>query len=320
MVSFLANRAAAAFVTLLGALLLMFAMIRLVPGDLASALLGPRATPELRQRIIEDMGLDKTVPEQIWRFISRAVTGDFGTDVISHRPILDVVQEVMPYTLTLALSAMALSLALGIPLGVIAARRQGSVLDRILTTLSVAFITTPALVVSIVLLLLFSAVFHWLPVAGAGAPGDLLDQLQHLILPCIALALGWIGYIARLVRAALLETLAEPHIRTLRAYGVSERRITGYFALRPSLVPLVAILGIGLGDMIGSAVFAEMIFARPGLGSLMATSIGHRNYPVLQACVLVIVLIYVTANLLSDLANIALDPRIAHSLTTDSGG
>ncbi len=318
MLQFIAGRTIGAVVTLLGALLMLFTLLRLVPGDFASIMLGPRATPEIRERLALEMGLDRSLPEQLWLFLSRAATGDFGSDVISHRPIFDVVIEVLPYTLTLALSAMALSLAVGIPLGVLAARRQGSVIDRLLSIVSVAFITTPSLVVSIVLLVLFSSVLHWLPVAGAGDPGDQLDQLRHLILPCLAIALGWIGYIARLVRAALLETLTEPHVRTFRAYGVSERRITGYFALRPSLVPLVAILGIGLGDMIGSAVFAEMIFARPGLGSLMESAIGNRNYPVLQACVLVIVVIYVTANLLSDLLNAILDPRIARSLRGDA--
>ncbi len=177
-----------------------------------------------------------------------------------------------------------------------------------------AFITTPSFVISIWLLLIFSLQLNWLPVSGAGDPGNFTDQLSHLILPCLALALGWIGYISRLVRASLLDTMTEGHIRTFRAYGTPEWRLASVFALRPALVPLVSILGLGMGDLIGSAVFAELIFARPGLGSLIFNSIAARNYPVVQACVLVVVVIYVLANLLVDIINAMLDPRIARSL------
>lgn len=317
---FVVARTFGALITLFGAVVLLFTLLRFVPGDFVSVMLGPRATPQLRAQLTAEMGLDQSLPQQLWIFLSRAVTGDFGTDVISRRPIIDMVAEVLPHTLALAISAMAVSLIVGIPLGILAASRQGSLLDRVLGVASVAFITTPSLVVSILLLVVFSSYFKWLPVSGAGEPGDLGDQMLHLILPTLAIAIGWVGYIARLVRASLLEIMAEPHVRTLRAYGVSERRIAGIFALRPAIVPIVAILGIGLGDMIGSAVFAEMIFARPGLGSMMNGAIGNRNYPVLQACVLIIVVIYVLANLLTDILNAALDPRIARSLNEGRQG
>lgn len=316
---FFLGRLQSAVLTVVGAVLLLFVLVRLVPGDFATVMLGPRSTPELRARMAAEMGLDRSVPEQAWLFFSRAVTGDFGVDVISRRPILDIVLDVLPNTLALAFSALAISLAFGIPLGVLAAVKRGSWLDSGLGVVSVAFITTPSLVVSIVLLLIFSLALHWLPVAGAGRPGDPLDQFLHLILPSTALALGWVGYLARLVRAALLDALGEHHVRTLRAYGVPEWRIASIYALRPALVPVVSVLGIALGDMIGTAVFAELIFARPGLGSLIYNSIASRNYPVVQACVLLIVLIYVTANLLADLVNGALDPRIARSLSGGDG-
>lgn len=316
---FLGARLQSAILTVVGATALLFVLVRLVPGDFASVMLGPRATPELRAQIEAEMGLDRSLPVQAWLFLSRAATGDFGTDVVSRRPILDIVLEALPYTLALAASAMALAVALGLALGILAARRPGSWLDSGLSLVTVAFITTPSLVVSILLLLVFSLAFRWLPVAGAGEAGHPLDQLRHLVLPCVALALGWIGYIARLVRASLLDVLHEPHVRTLRAYGVPEGRIVSVYALRLAMVPVVAILGIGLGEMMGSAVFAEIIFARPGLGSLVYNAIGSRNYPVVQACVLVIVLIYVAANLLADVTNAALDPRIARSLGRGAG-
>lgn len=312
--AFLFRRLQSALFTIGCVMLMLFVLVRSVPGDMASILLGPRATPQLREQLIAEMGLDRNVFAQLWLFLTRIVRGDFGVDVISRRPIFDIVTEVLPNTLILAGTALALSLVLGILLGILAARARGSWADGLLGLLSVAFVSTPSLVVSIVLLLIFSKALHWLPVAGLGQPGDVPDQLLHLILPATALALGWVGYIARLVRAALLETLTEHHIRTLRAYGVAEWRIIGIFALRLALVPLVAILGIGLGDLISASVFAELIFARPGIGSLIFNAIAVRNYPVVQAAVLVIVLIYILANLAVDLINSRLDPRIGRSL------
>jgi peptide/nickel transport system permease protein len=174
--------------------------------------------------------------------------------------------------------------------------------------------------VAIFLLLTFSLWLHWLPVTGAGDPNSLADRLAHLILPASALAIGWIGYIARLVRASLLEVLSEQQIRMMRAYGVPERRVIGRFALKLALVPLIAVIGLGMGDLIGSAVFAEIIFARPGIGSLIYNSIMTRNYPVAQAGLLVLVLVYVTANLAVDIINSLIDPRIARSLDLRGSG
>jgi len=311
---FIGARIAAAVLTMAGAILLLFVLMQFVPGDLITVLLGPRATPELRRAITEQMGLDRPILERLWRFFSNAVTGDFGTDVISNRPILRMILEVLPNTLQLAFTAMAIGASLGLLLGCIAALRPGSRLDTALGVTSVAFITTPSFVVAIFLLLVFSLGLHWLPVTGAGDPSSLSDRLAHLILPAFALAIGWIGYIARLIRASLLEVLSEQHIRMMRAYGVPERRIVGRYALRLALVPLVAVIGLGMGDLIGQAVFAEIIFARPGIGTLIYNGIVSRNYPVAQAGLLVIVLVYVTSGLLVDVINSLLDPRIARSL------
>jgi peptide/nickel transport system permease protein len=312
--NFLTTRLISVFLTLIGASVLMLLMIRFVPGDIASVMLGPRATPELREQITHQMGLDRSFFAQLTAFLGNAVTGNFGEDIISHRPILDIVLEALPNTLALAFSALALALLVGIPLGIIAALKPGSWIDSLLALISISFITTPTLVVAIVLFLVFATGLHWLPVAGAGAPGDTLDRIQHLILPSVALALGWVGYISRLVRAALLDTLTEQHVRTMRAYGVSEWRIVSIYALKLAFVPVVSILGIGFGDLIGSSVVAEIIFARPGLGSLIFNSISQRNYPVVQACVVFIVGFYIIANLVVDMINAMLDPRIAKSM------
>lgn len=305
-----AGKLLVAALTIVGAVTGVFLLMQFVPGDLATVVLGTRATPELRAAFAEQMGLDQPVPVQLWMFLTAMFHGDFGTDVISGRPILDLILEVLPFTLALAFSSLALGLALGIPLGVLAASRPGSLVDRGLSFVSIAFVTLPSFVISIILLLVFSLSLNWLPVSGAGEPGDLADQLLHLVLPTTALALGWIGYVARIMRASLLEVLSEPHIRTMRAYGVSERRIIWRYAMRPALIPLVAILGIGLGDLISAAIFAEIIFSRPGLGNLIYRAASMRNYPIVQAGTVVVVLFYILANTCSDLLASVLDPRI----------
>jgi peptide/nickel transport system permease protein len=311
---FILQRLAAAVLTLAGAILFLFVIIQFVPGDLVSILLGPRATPEMRAQFAERMGLDRSIPEQIWLFFSRAASGDLGADVVTRRPILDMLLEVMPNTLQLAGCALVISLVFGITLGCVAALKPGSAVDTVLGVASVAFITTPAFVVAIFLLLIFSLQLHWLPVTGAGTPGDPLDRLSHLVLPATALSIGWIGYLARLVRASLLEVLSEQHVRMMRAYGVPEGRIVRHFALRLALVPMIAVMGIGIGDMISNAVFVEIIFARQGVGKLIYEAILTRNYPVVQAGILFTVLTYITCNLLVDILNALLDPRIARSL------
>jgi peptide/nickel transport system permease protein len=317
---FFARRFAAAMLTMAGAILLLFIIIQFVPGDLITIMLGPRATPQLREAFAERMGLDRSVLERLWLFFSHAARGDFGSDVLSNRPIGDIILEVLPHTLQLAFAAMLIGGGLGVLLGCIAALRPGSRLDSFLGFASVAFITTPSFVVAIFLLLTFSLGLHWLPVTGAGDPSSVTDRLAHLILPASALAIGWIGYIARLMRASLLEVLSEQHVRMMRAYGVPERRIIGRFALKLAFVPLVTVIGLGMGDLIGSAVFTEIIFARPGIGSLIYNSIMTRNYPVAQAGLLVLVLVYVSANLFADIVNSLIDPRIARSLDLRGSG
>jgi peptide/nickel transport system permease protein len=316
---FIAQRLAASLLTLAGAILLLFVTIQFVPGDLAGILLGPRATPELRAQFAERMGLDRSIPEQIWLFFSNAVSGNLGVDVISNRPILDIMLEVLPNTLQLAFAGLVVAVIFGIALGCIAALKPGSMLDTALGVASVSFITTPAFVVAIFLLLIFSLKLHWLPVTGAGDPDNFLDRLSHVILPAAALSIGWIGYLARLVRASLLEVLSEQHVRMMRAYGVPEVRIVRHFALRLALVPMVAVMGIGIGDMISNAVFVEIIFARPGIGTLIYNAILNRNFPIVQAGILFTVLTYITCNLMVDVVNALLDPRIARSLKQDAG-
>jgi len=296
------------------ALVLLIAMIQLIPGDPAAVLLGPRATPQMRESFRVLMGLDQPVIVQIARFFGRVVTGDLGTDVLTNRPVLTTVLEQFPFTLSLILMGIGWSAAIGIPLGCFAAIRRGSLADQIVGVVSVSVIAVPSFVIAIYSLLFFSVELGWFPTIGAGEPGDIVDQLHHLVLPSLAVGLGWVGYLARLVRASMLEVLTENHIKMARAYGLSEKTITYSYALKLAVIPAVVVLGIGVGHMISGAVFAEIVFARPGVGKLIYDSVITRNYPVVMGAVVVTTAFYVLCILIADLLAAWLDPRVRSSL------
>ena len=293
-----------------GAMLLLFTLSAIVPGDPATTLLGPQATPELSKRFVAEMGLDQPLPTRLWRFFSHLARGDLGVDVISGRPVAALIGEVIPYTLILTFAAIGLAVLIGVPLGIFAATHRGSLADNLLAFVSVAFIAVPSFVIGIFLLLIFSIWLDWLPVLGASRSGALGDEIKRMILPTTALALGWIGFIARLVRTSMLEVMGEAYIRTSRAYGLSEHLVTYKYALKNACIPTITILGMGIGRLLGGAVLVEIVFARPGLGRLIYNAISERNYPVVQGAVLVVVVLFVVVNLVVDLSYSAIDPRI----------
>ena len=310
MLKYLLNRVLLSVVIVSVALFLLFSMIYLIPGDPAAVALGPRATESMREALRAKMGLDDPVWVQFWNFYSNAWMGDLGNEVLSNRPVAQVVMEQLPYTLALIAGGMIWSVALGIPLGCLAAVRRGGFLDRLVGVLSVAVIAVPSFVVAIYALLIFAVTLRWLPAIGAGEPGNVGDQLLHLILPSLAVGLGWVGYIGRMVRASMLEVLEAPHIRTARAFGLPDRQITYRYALTIAILPTVTLLGVGIGQMLSSAVFAEIVFARPGVGKLVYDAILTRNYPLVTGSVLVTTVLFVVINLLADLVVGALDPRV----------
>ena len=312
--AYAASRLVTAALIVVGAMALLFSLTLLVPGNPADVLLGPRATPAVAAEFIRRMGLDRPVYERLGLFFAHVMVGDLGTDIVSGRPVLVMVLEVLPHTLVLALSAILLAIVIGLPLGCFAATRPDSRADQLLAVASVSFIAVPSFVVAVFLLLIFSLQLDWLPVLGVGRPGDVRDQLAHLVLPTVALAAGWVGYLARLIRASLLEVLREPYIRTAHAYGIPEGKVVYKYALRNACLPTLAILGLGLGRLVGYAVFAEVIFARPGVGRLIYDAIGNRNYPVVQGGVLIVVLWVALVNLLVDLSYAWIDPRIRAGL------
>ena len=296
------------------AMLLLFTMIYLIPGDPAAVALGPRATEAMREALRIKMGLDQPVWVQFWNFFVNAWQGDLGNEVLSDRPVAKVVMEQLPATLALIAGGMVWSVALGIPLGCWSAVKRGGMADRIIGVFSVAVIAVPSFVVAIYALLIFAVTLRWLPAIGAGEPGDIGDQLVHLILPSLAVGIGWVGYIARLVRASMLEVLEASHIRTARAFGLPDRQVTYRYALTIAILPTVTLLGVGIGQMLSSAVFAEIVFARPGVGKLVYDAILTRNYPLVTGAVLVTTVLFILINLIADLVVGYLDPRVRSRL------
>jgi peptide/nickel transport system permease protein len=293
---------------------LLFVMIHLVPGDPVSIMLGPRATPEMKLALTERMGLDQPLFVQILTFFGNALQGDLGTDVFSNRAVSDIVFQQLPFTLQLILLSITWSAVLGTILGCYSAVNRNSAGDRITAIFSVGFISVPAFVVALYGLLIFAVGLKWLPAIGAGEPGDLGSLISHLVLPSLAIGLSWVGYIARLVRASMLEVLGETHVRTARAFGLPERWITYRYALRLAILPTITVIGVGMGFLLSAAVFVEIVFARPGIGKLIIDSISTRNYPIVMGSVLVSTVLFVISTTLSDLVNALLDPRVRSSL------
>jgi peptide/nickel transport system permease protein len=291
-------------------MVLLFVAIQLIPGDPAVVMLGPRATPGLIADFREKLLLDRPFYVQLGRFILNVVQGDLGQDVLNNRPVSRMVLEQLPHTVVLAFLSILLASAVGIPLGAYAAARRGSVFDQVTGFLSVSMITTPPFVAGLLLLIVFSVQLQWFPVTGSGSPGNLLDQLHHLVLPVVALALSWVGYIARLVRTSVLEEISKDHVRTARSKGVAESTILYRHVLRGALIPTIAVLGVGFGNLLGGAVLIEIIFSRPGLGFLIFNAIESRNYPIVQGGLIVAVFLYALTNLVADLSYAFIDPRI----------
>jgi peptide/nickel transport system permease protein len=272
------------------------------------------ATPEMAVSFRAKMGLDQPVWMQFARFFSHILRGDLGTDILSNRGVATSVLEQLPFTLMLIASSMLWAVAIGIPLGCYAAIHRGSVFDRIIGVLSVAVIAIPSFVVAVYALLIFAVHLGWFPAIGAGRREEPLDQLHHLVLPSLAVGLGWVGYLARMVRASMLEVMGENYIRTARAFGLPQRMIVYRYALPIAILPTITLLGVGIGHLLSGAVFAEIVFARPGVGKLVYDAINARNYPLVSGAVLVTTAFYVLATLVADLFVAGLDPRVRASL------
>ena len=290
---------------LLGVATLVFSLIHLVPGDPAQAMLGDGASPQDIAELRESLGLDRPLFEQYVTFLRHAIRGDLGRSFRTGQPVTTMIVERIPATAELAIAAMIVAIVLAIPLGVIAAVWRGTAADYGAMTFALAGVSIPNFWLGPLLAIVFAVELGWLPVSGRGT-------LAHLILPAISLGLALAAILARMTRASLLDELRELYVRAARARGVSRTASVTAHALRNSMVPLLTIIALQFGAVLTGAVITETIFAWPGIGRLLIQSIGFRDYPMVQGCILLIAVTYVTVNLVTDLMYGVLDPRIRY--------
>lgn len=282
---------------------LVFLMLHLVPGDPVAVMLGEQATAADQAALRHQLGLDRPLLWQYGHFMASLLQGDLGQSLFFRQPVVELIAERLPYTVELALLALAVALLLAVPLGLWAALRARQWPDQLAMTLSLLGVSIPNFWLGPMLILLFSLWLGWLPVSGA-------DQPWAWVLPAVTLGTALAAILTRMLRASLLEVLHEDYIRTARAKGVSGWRVTWVHALRNALLPVVTVLGLQLGTLLGGAVITEVVFDWPGLGQLLVEAIQRRDYPVVQGVILVITVAYVVVNALTDLAYAWLDPRV----------
>jgi peptide/nickel transport system permease protein len=288
---------------LLGVATLVFSLIHLVPGDPAQAMLGDGAAPQDVAELRKSLGLDQPLLTQYVTFLRQALTGDLGTSFRTGQPVTTMIAERVPATAELAIAAMVVAIFLAIPLGVVAAVWKGTAIDYGAMTFALAGVSIPNFWLGPLLAIVFAVELGWLPVSGRGT-------IAHLVLPAVSLGLALAAILARMTRASLLDELNELYVRAARARGVSRAAAVTAHALRNSFVPLLTIIALQFGAVLTGAVITETIFAWPGIGRLLIQSIGFRDYPMVQGCILLIAVTYVSVNLLTDLMYGVLDPRI----------
>jgi peptide/nickel transport system permease protein len=314
MLSYVVGRLLALVPVLFGLSLIVFLIMALIPGDAAQALLGSYATPENVERINRDLGLDQSLPVQYLAWLGNVLTGDFGQSFSLNRPVLDEVLERFSATLILAGAALVLASVLGLLAGIVSAVRQYGWADKLVTFAVLIGISLPSFWLGLLMILLFAVRWRVMPVSGMYAVyggGGLLDLLWHLVLPAVTLAIVAAGVIARLTRSAMLEVLRQDFVRTARAKGLSERRVVFRHALKAAMVSVIPVIGIQAGFVLGGAVYIETVFQWPGIGRMLVDAIGTRDILLVQGGVLVVAASYVLFNLLADLLQRVLDPRIA---------
>jgi peptide/nickel transport system permease protein len=316
---------------LIGLSILVFLWIRALPGSPAEALLGERATDESIAQVRSQYGLDDPLYEQYWRYLQTIGSGDFGTSIRSHRPITEEIKDRFPATIELAIGAMLFATLIGIPLGIIAAKRHGSAVDHGSLFLSLIGVSIPIFFLAIVLKWIFSVELGWLPSIGrqdvlieADHPTNFYildgivtrnweatwDAIQHLILPAIALGSIPLAIIARITRASVLDVQNEDYVRTARAKGISNRAVDSRHVLRNAMLPISTIVGLQVGLLLSGAILTETVFAWPGIGTWLQAAIENRDYPVIQGGVLFVAIVVVFVNLLVDISYGLLNPRI----------
>src|SRR5690349_13972499 len=303
MLTFVIRRLLFAIPVLLGVVFVVMLTIDLLPGDAVTLMLGEHATKEAVAALREHLGLDKPFAVRYLEYVGRVVRGDLGRSIQQNRPVADELADAWPATLELTMAALVIATLVGIAAGVASAVWPNSLFDAGARLGSLFGLSMPIFWTGLVLIVIFSLWLNWLPVGGAGSP-------SHLVLPAITLALPSVAMVARMTRSAVLDVLREDYVRTARAKGLAERWVLGRHALRNAFIPILTLLGLQSGQLMGGAVLTETVFAWPGLGRLMVKAIFARDYILLQGAVLIFALAFVVINLLVDLSYGALDPRI----------
>ena len=308
---------------ILGVLLIVFLAVRLVPGDPATVLVGPQGTPADRARITHILGLDQPLPVQFVIYVERAAQGDFGRSIFLQSPVSSLVLAAFPNTLELALLAIMWTILIAVPAGLIAATRANTFIDYAVTVVTLMGVSMPIFWFGVLAILLFSLQLGWLPSFGRGADlfqavvhgnGSLvLDALRHALLPSVTLAITSIALVARLVRSSMLEALNLDYVRTARAKGLNERRVVMKHAFKNALLPVITVIGLQFGTLMGGAVITETIFAWPGLGRLVVNAISQRDYPLIQGSVIFMALAVSVVNLLVDLSYALINPKVRYA-------
>jgi peptide/nickel transport system permease protein len=313
MTAYVLKRLVTAVPVIIGLSIIVFLIMAMIPGDPALAILGSFATPENVERINRDLGLDRSLPEQYFIWITNLLQGDFGRSYILNRPVIDEVFDRFGATLILAGASLVLCSVFGLLAGVVSAVRQFGWTDRIVTFFVLIGISMPAFWLGLIFILLFAVQWRIFPASGMYAVyggGDLPDLFMHLVLPSVTLAVVATGVIARLTRAAMLEVLRQDFVRTARAKGLSENKVIYKHAFRAALVSVIPVLGVQAGFVLGGAVYIETVFQWPGLGAMLVKAVSTRDLLLVQGGVLVAATLYVLVNLLADVAQAMLDPRL----------
>ncbi len=310
---FLGHRLLGVLPVMFGVSVVIFVLMHLAPGDVATVLLGPQATEAAKTELRHALGLDLPLPLQYGKWLVRTATGDFGTSIATQLNVATLVFPRFLNTLLLTVASLFLSVVIGYSIGLLAALRAQSVFDRVTMTVTLLAGSAPPFWLGLILVLLFAIRLRWLPVSGMvdmAGDGGALDVLRHLVLPAVTTALGPAAIITRMVRSSIREALERPHVRVARAKGLSRRTLLRRHVILNALPPIITITGLQLGYLLGGALLTEVVFAWPGLGALLYDSITARDIPVVQATTLLIALSFVLVNILVDVINVLLDPRL----------
>lgn len=313
MTAFVLKRLGFAVITLFAVLTIVFFIVRILPGDPAMAILGDQASQEALVALRSRLGLDQPLYIQYFQFLGGVVVGDWGVSMVSGRPVIQEILKVLPATLELTIVSLILGAVVGVPLGVWSAVRRNKLPDYITRMASLLGLSFPAFVSAVLLLLVFSIQLRWFPVISSGQGTTLGERLRDLALPAINLGLIMAAYITRVARSAMLEVLNQDYVRTAYAKGLAFATIIWRHCLRNAMIPVVTVVGLYLGILIGNSVLTEIVFNRPGLGKLIIGALNQRDYTMLQGMMVIYTLIVVLVNLLTDLTYGLIDPRIKYS-------